>query len=303
VEIADRIHAGLLAYAAGDAFGVPWEGRPPAEVAVDRLAEVPARHGWPRGATSDDTALTRLVAEHLADAGGVGDPLDLLRRLAAEAATIPGLGPSTRRAVAHFAATGRPDGSGLNTNGAPMRALPVGWAVPAGADDRRRDWTLALTRVTHNGADALAAACVMSACASRSLAGAGPDELAAVAAAEAAVVGPGTAVARATAAVLRGAWEPPAAGIGLAPDETVAAVLRCCLAAGGDLSRGLVAAVRLGGDTDTVAALVGGLLGVALSPAEVAARLPWSGRVTLPPEPELARLARELALIRGAGGG
>ena len=39
---------------------------------ASQIEQLPAREGWPRGATSDDTALTLLVAHHLADRHGEG---------------------------------------------------------------------------------------------------------------------------------------------------------------------------------------------------------------------------------------
>jgi ADP-ribosylglycohydrolase len=53
-----------------------------------------------------------------------------LQTLAAQAGSIRGLGPSTTGAIEHFRATGEIPISGGTTNGAPMRALPVGWATP-----------------------------------------------------------------------------------------------------------------------------------------------------------------------------
>jgi tetratricopeptide (TPR) repeat protein len=64
VPSAARIRAGLLTFAAGDALGVPWEGRTPGEIDSEQITVLPARDGWPRGATSDDTAQLLLVAEH-----------------------------------------------------------------------------------------------------------------------------------------------------------------------------------------------------------------------------------------------
>jgi len=294
----DRIHAGLLAYAAGDAFGLPWEGSPPGEIRMQELDQLPVRGPWPAGSTSDDTALTLLVAEHLADAGGIGEPLRFLEMLVARSGSIKGLGPSTKQAIEHFIATGSPDDSGSNTNGAAMRALPVGWALPAHAGDRRREWALALTRMTHTGRDAITAACVMAACASWAIEGAPAALLAEIAADEAVVVGPGTALAGAVTALRRGEWTPPSEGISLDPAETVPAVLQCCLVADGDLAAALRHAVGLGGDTDTVAALVGGLLGCRYAPAEIAARLTWLDPVAVPPPDELSRLASALTRIR-----
>ena len=65
-----HIRAGILAYAAGDALGVPWEGKPPEEVDWEALEELPARGDWPRGSTSDDTDQLLLVARYLAEENG-----------------------------------------------------------------------------------------------------------------------------------------------------------------------------------------------------------------------------------------
>lgn len=301
--LAERIHAGLLAYVGGDALGLPWEGWRPDEIRMDELEELPERELWPSGSTSDDTALTLLVAEHLAAAGGIGEPLAFLRALAERSPSIPGLGPSTKRAIEHFITTGTPDDSGSDTNGAPMRSLPVGWSVPTDAVDRRRAWVLELSRTTHTGREALTGAAVMAACASWAVEGASPEVLVEIASQEADAVGPETAVAGAIGLLARGGWEPPEVGISLAPAETVAAVLHCCLAAGGDIVAALRLAVALGGDTDTVAALVGGLLGCRLPLTEIENRLTWLQRVDLPSRDHLGHLAGELARIRLAAHG
>jgi ADP-ribosylglycohydrolase len=65
-----HIRAGIIAYAAGDALGVPWEGRTPDQVPWEKLEELPARGDWPQGATSDDTDQLLLVARHLIQANG-----------------------------------------------------------------------------------------------------------------------------------------------------------------------------------------------------------------------------------------
>jgi ADP-ribosylglycohydrolase len=63
-DLAGRIDGALTAYACGDALGVPWESpsNAIAGAAASQIEQLPAREGWPRGATSDDTALTLLVA-------------------------------------------------------------------------------------------------------------------------------------------------------------------------------------------------------------------------------------------------
>jgi ADP-ribosylglycohydrolase len=323
--LADRVAGAIIAFACGDAAGLPWEGRAPTEIDA-RIADLPARRGRPAGSTSDDTALTLLVAEHLVSsggpgasgAGGAGGALDFARRLSDQADRIPGLGPSTRAAIGRFRRTGElpdrggdADGGG-NTNGAPMRALPVGWATPAHAAELRRRWTIELTRATHAGREAQAAACVAAACASWSLqppdAGADPQRRlveVAVAEAEESVrrLGADGALPRLLRDVAVGAWSPPDAGISLDPYETVTAVLHCVVHAADSppdtgLHDGLLRAVRLGGDTDTVAALVAGLLGARHTADEIHALLPWSRRVLLPAPDTVARLASGLVLLR-----
>jgi len=67
-DLGERIAGALTAYACGDALGVPWENTPKtdADATPGQVEQLPAREGWPRGATSDDTALTLLAARHLA---------------------------------------------------------------------------------------------------------------------------------------------------------------------------------------------------------------------------------------------
>jgi ADP-ribosylglycohydrolase len=60
----------------------------------------------------------------------------------------------------------------------------------------------------------------------------------------------------------------------------------------------VLSAVRLGGDTDTVAALVGGLLGCGLEVDEVREQLDWLDDVRLPPMEDLQRLAAGLSALR-----
>ncbi len=55
----------------------------------------------------------------------------------------------------------------------------------------------------------------------------------------------------------------------------------------------------LGGDTDTVAALVGGLMGCKLTAGQVHAELPWHRLAVLPePESAIAETAAALATAR-----
>ena len=268
-----------------------------------QIEQLPAREGWPRGATSDDTALTLLVAHHLADRDGDGDPAAFLADLAEQEAAIRGLGPTTTAAIERFRRGDEAaDSPGRATNGAAMRALPIGWVLPHDQAERRRQVTIAMSRATHADPAALVAACVIATCASWALEGASPSMLLEAATEEAReaaqAVTTEARLAEMLTQVSAGTWEPPANGISLDPYETVAAVLWCATRAT-SLRSGLVNAVQLGGDTDTVAALVGGLMGCKLTAEQVRAELPWHRLVVLPePESAIAETAAALATTR-----
>jgi ADP-ribosylglycohydrolase len=103
--------------------------------------------------------------------------------------------------------------------------------------------------------------------------------------------------------VSAGTWQPPADGISLDPYDTVTAAL-CCATRATSLRSGLVSAVQLGGDTDTVAALVGGLIGGRLTAGQVHAELPWHRLVVLPePDSAIAETAAALATARAIQSG
>ena len=309
-DLGERIDGALTAYACGDALGVPWESAPNGntDTTPSPIEQLPARQGWPRGATSDDTALTLLVAHHLADRDGDGDPGAFLADLADQAPAIKGLGPTTTAAIEQFRRGGEPAAAAARaTNGAAMRALPIDWVLPHDQAERRRQGTITMSRATHADPAALVAACVIAACASWALEGASPSLLLAVAAEEAReaaqVVGTEARLAEVLAQVSAGTWEPPANGISLDPYETVAAVLWCATRAT-SLRSALVSAVQAGGDTDTVAALVGGLMGCKLTAEQVRAELPWHRLVVLPePESAIAETAAALATARAIQSG
>jgi hypothetical protein len=106
------IRAGILAYAAGDALGVPWEGQTPDQVNLEVLEELPPAHDWPPGATSDDTDQLMLIAQHLVDSQGRVDERGFLTLLAKALPGMRGPGPSTTAAVRRFLGTGVGAGAG-----------------------------------------------------------------------------------------------------------------------------------------------------------------------------------------------
>lgn len=291
--VAARIRAGLLAYAAGDAAGVPWEGCRAAQIDWSGIEKLPRRGDWPPGATSDDTALTLLVAQYLRDRGTVVDEADFLTRLAAAAPDIRGIGPSTHAAVERFRSRGALRADAGDTNGAAMRSLPIGWAIAD--DDLRRAVTRGLARTTHGAGSAAAAACVASAMASAAVDDASPID----AAAKEIDWGPHIGVdLRPVRNAVEGSWLPGDGGVALDAVDALAAVVDVVRHATTEclpMADTLRYAVSLGGDTDTVAAIAGGILG---GRAPQTPDIGWLDRVDLPDAALLDDLSAALAALR-----
>ena len=158
-----RIRAGIVAYAAGDALGVPWEGSTPEEVVRwEALEALPVRGDWPKGVTSDDTAQLLLVAAYLVEANGQVEERAVLGRLATALPRMRGAGPTTQAAVRRFVATGELHATEGSSIGAAMRALPFGWATAVAAAAHRRGLTGRLSRTTHGAPEAIISAGVVA---------------------------------------------------------------------------------------------------------------------------------------------
>jgi ADP-ribosyl-[dinitrogen reductase] hydrolase len=294
-----NVRAGILAYAAGDALGVPWEGKTPDEVQWEALEDLPARGDWPRGSTSDDTDQMLLVAQYLAEAKGQVDERGFLTRLANALPGMRGVGPTTSAAVQRFTETGEAQATEGSSIGAAMRALPFGWATPVAAIEQRRELTVRLSRATHG-----APAAIMSACAVATMAAwaieqhpidavvtAGlreADDFAELYALDSAILQPLRQAAE-------GNWEPYEQGASLSAAATVASILYV-LREATSVAAGIKCAVALGGDTDTAAAIVGGILGCRLEDLDQA--IPWLSRVVLPKAEIVVATAADLCELR-----
>jgi ADP-ribosyl-[dinitrogen reductase] hydrolase len=278
-----HVRAGIVAYAAGDALGVPWEGSTPEEVRWEALEALPARGDWPRGATSDDTAQLLLVAEYLVEAKGQIDERDFLARLATALPGMRGAGPTTQAAVRRILATGELHATEGSSIGAAMRALPFGWATPVAAVGYRRELTIRLSRTTHGAPEAIISACVVAEMAAWAIEQHPVDAVVAAGLREAEDAARQYALDPATLQPLRraasGDWPPTTAEPTLDALATVASVLHV-LREAKDLATALKRAVALGGDTDTTAAIVGGILGCQLEYVE--RQIPWITRVGMP---------------------
>jgi ADP-ribosyl-[dinitrogen reductase] hydrolase len=294
-----HIRAGILAYAAGDALGVPWEGKPPDEVRWEELEELPVRGDWPRGSTSDDTDQLLLVARYLAEAKGQVDEQGFLTRLAKALPRMRGVGPTTRAAVGRFVETGEPRASTGSSIGAAMRALPFGWATPVAATEQRRELTVRLSRATHGAPVAVMSACVVAEMAAWAIEQHPIDAVVAAGLREAGHSAEQYALGSATVRPLReaahGDWVSPKRGMSLDAAATMATVLHVLRRATG-VASAMKQAVALGGDTDTAAAIVGGILGSQARDLE--GEIPWLSSVVLPESEMVEATAAGLYALR-----
>lgn len=288
----------LLGTLLGDSVALPAEGLPARR--TRRIWKGPLRHRFllGRGMASDDAEHAFLTAQALLAAGD--DPARFQRVLAARlrwwAAALPaGVGMATLRACARLWLGIPPARAGVASggNGAAMRATPIGVRF---ADDaaRRRAFTDASTAITHRHPHARAAARVVAEAAALAVRGA--DAATVLAAARA--CGEDDEWPRRIDAI--------AAALAAQEDADACAVrLGCAGAVTGwsyhsvpfalflwlrhrDDARAIVtAAIAAGGDTDTVAAIAGGLAGAggAVLPDDLLARVldwprtPWLYRV------------------------
>jgi ADP-ribosyl-[dinitrogen reductase] hydrolase len=295
-----QIRAGVLAYAAGDALGVPWEGRTPDDVHWEALEELPARGDWPRGTTSDDTDQMLLVARYLAETGAQVDEREFLTRLAKALPSMRGVGPTTSAAVRRFIATGETHATGGSSIGAAMRAPPFGWATPANATERRRELTVRLSRATHGAPAAIMSACVVATMAAWAIEQHPMEAVVAAGLREAddlaELYGLGPATLRPLRQAADGDWGPYQPGMPLDAVATLASVLHVLREPTG-LANAMKYAVALGGDTDTTAAIVGGILGCRFEDVDHA--IPWLSKVVLPRAEVVEATAAGLWGLRG----
>jgi ADP-ribosylglycohydrolase len=252
VSAAERIRAAVIAYAAGDAFGVAYEFEPP-------VAEIPnqllGKADWPAGGVSDDTLLSLMTIQTLDAGDPAAGAADFLRRLREAAPQLRGLGPTTRAALGLPVQPEYANQVG-NTNGGMMRTALLGLAFSNAAE--RRAWVEASCRATHQGEAAVKSALTMADLFAEVL-----DD---------------------PSALNRIAADPPKVPVGLDPKETFNAVLAAAYRAD-SVWVAFERACLLGGDTDTVCALAGAL--VALAWPESLDELRWLPEVNWHEIPQL----------------
>lgn len=247
----------VLGTAVGDALGLPFEGLTPTR--AHRLFSGPLRYRFllGRGMVSDDTEHTLLTLSALQESGG---DVDQFRALLARGIKrwllgVPaGAGLATVRASARLLVGFDPTRSGVPSagNGAAMRAAVIGaWYRHEPA--MRVRFTEASSRVTHTDVRAVEGA---------------------------------QQVAQAAACSARGrpqdfdprpfrthpSWSQPvdsSRGVSGYVVATVRAALDVWLRRPRDFTAAITEAIELGGDTDTTAAIVGGIVGAGVGEAGI----------------------------------
>jgi len=292
-EQEDRAAGSLWGLALGDALGMPtqlmsrpqvveWYGRIDWFVAAG--ADHPIAAGLAAGTVTDDTEQALLLAAALVDGAHLDQAswvasLQAWERSARARGSLDLLGPSTRAALAALEAGLPPEAAGRNgtTNGAAMRIAPVGIAVDSADQARLVDRVIEASLATHQTSVAVAGAAAVAAAVSRCIDGAAlPEALSfAVQAAEAAARQgrwvAGASVARRIEWAVSSVGELPESrvadfvvdlvGTSLAPQESVPAACALAAAFGSDPWRAVCAAAGLGGDSDTIAAITGAIVG------------------------------------------
>jgi ADP-ribosylglycohydrolase len=293
----DRALGAFFGLAIGDALGMPTQ-QLPRSIVRDRFGLVRAFHDGPpensisagmrAGTITDDTEQAVIVAELLADGTGSIDQHEFANRLRRweQIATARGgeqLGPSTRRALDALHA-GVPIGEAGrrgDTNGAAMRIAPVGVATTPRPLGHLVDRVEAASTLTHHTGLAISGAAAVAAVVSVGVDGGRLSDAIAIAC-EAAEVGlqrgfysAGASVSRRIRFALELARSISAeddfltevaelVGTGVATQESVPAAFALAARWPRNAWQACCAAASLGGDTDTIGAITGAMLGATL---------------------------------------
>ena len=163
----NRALGAFYGLALGDALGMPTQSLSRAEIKArfgaitdlqDAGPDQPIAANMPKGSITDDTEQAMLVGQLLIDGKGWIDPLVLARRLIEWEAGMQAkgsqdlLGPSTKRAIEMILAGHSPEEAGRygTTNGAAMRITPVGIAADVADPQRFVKAVVQACQVTHN---------------------------------------------------------------------------------------------------------------------------------------------------------
>lgn len=280
--------------AIGDALGMPTQFLSRQTVkdlfgVVDAFRPGPNENeisaGMAAGTITDDTHQAVIIAKELIAGAGHVDQHRLAAELKAwetrmiDAGSIDLLGPSTRRAIQLFEDGSSIDDAGRwgDTNGAAMRVAPVGIAAPLDPSPRFCRLVFDVTRLTHNTSLAIAGSTAVAAVVSAGLDGSTTLDalkIGAEMAARGAEFGHFVAGADVSKRIL---WAMDLiselgdeaaldeiydlVGTGLSTQEAVPAAFAIANISPTDPWRACTLAAGLGGDSDTVGAMAGAMVG------------------------------------------
>ncbi|WP_433767034.1 ADP-ribosylglycohydrolase family protein [Pseudomonas putida] len=296
----DRALGAFYGLALGDALGMPTQSLSRDDIKA-RFGEIvdlqdagphqPIAANMPKGSITDDTEQAILVGQLLVDGKGRIEPSKLAQRLIEWEAQMQAkgsqdlLGPSTKRAIEMILAGHSPEEAGRygTTNGAAMRITPVGIAANVADPERFIDAVIQACQVTHNTTLGISSAAAVAAVISAGINGMELGEalslgqqIAQQAQSHGHWVAGGRIASRISWARTISVESDRAAladllydviGTSVASQESV--VVSFALAqqvAIGEMTafEALCMAASLGGDTDTIAAILGAMLGACM---------------------------------------
>ncbi|TRO49089.1 ADP-ribosylglycohydrolase family protein [Candidatus Bathyarchaeota archaeon] len=291
-EFLDRVHGCLAGVAVGDAMGMPASSYLPQEIVerygrIERLLDAPPGHpfhdGLKAGHITDDTELTMLVVEMLLEDGSA-TPEGMGRRIlkwATDRKLLESglIGPSTSRAIRGLMEGGDPRETGRQgvTNGAAMKISPIG-IVNVGRRENLIDDVERTCLPSHGTSVAISAASAVAGAIAEALTPSSTVDSAIKASLECAALGarrgrqvtlPSIERRIELAIDLTEGMDPSEAaavlydyiGADVACVSSIPTVFGLFHAAGGDPMEAIIAASNMGGDTDTIASMVGGIAG------------------------------------------
>lgn len=326
----NRALATLQGLAFGDALGMPTQSMSPSQIVqyygaitglCDSVPQQPIAPSRPAGSVTDDTEQALLLGQLLTEDGGHIDPLKLADALLAweedmiRRGSVDLLGPSTKLALEQVRRGADPLSTGRTgtTNGAAMRVAPIGIAFSVDDPGTLSDVVYESCQVTHDTIQGWESATLIAASISAGINGCDTREAIRI------------ALAATTQMKAHGHWSPKASVCArlsavleqteIVPQERIEEYLRICVGTSVESTesvpcalflayrfadnptQGLLAAANLGGDTDTIAALAGAVLGATCGSDAFAKD--DIDKVMTTSDLHLEPLVQELLLIRG----
>ncbi|MEM3650022.1 MAG: ADP-ribosylglycohydrolase family protein [Candidatus Jordarchaeaceae archaeon] len=270
-ETLNRIHGCLVGLTIGDCLGAATEGMTPYQIR--------SKFGVIKDPLSleitDDTVLNFLIAEALIE--NQGDVThDSIVKAILKSADCPRLGSSTKASIMRLQNDPKTVSTTGNTNGAAMRAFPIGLCTPY-EPEVILEKTVTSSVVTHGSSAAISAAVAVSCAASAAVEGFSVEEIV-DAAFEGAELGENFGVKSGKSVAFRikmaeelvknqtDPWEILRTlyreiGVGPLSWESVPAAFAIFSVFKGDIRKALLITANSGGDTDTLGCIAGGLCG------------------------------------------